>query len=79
MIELLAQITGATDKGQRFNAGIVLWDDVVIEAAPIVGFMKRKKWTRDLVRDHCQRKGWTVSVVSQTERHDIDSAGRSRQ
>jgi hypothetical protein len=68
VIELLAQIEGKNDQGKSFHAGIVLWDDVVIEAAPIVGFMKRKKWTRDLVRDHCQRKGWTISVVWRMER-----------
>jgi hypothetical protein len=32
----------------------------VIEAAPIVKFMKR--WTRARVRDYCRARGWQVSV-----------------
>jgi hypothetical protein len=58
-------------------AGIALWNDVVIEAAPIVSFMKRDKWTRDRVRDYCATKGWTVVVIWQCERRDIDDKGRS--
>lgn len=58
MIEILATI-----EAPHFNAGIVLWDDRVIEAAPIIGYMKRKRWTRDQVRDYCASKGWSVSVV----------------
>jgi hypothetical protein len=52
MIEILAQIESPT-----FRAGIVLWDDVVIEAAPIVSFMKKRKLTREQVRRHCARMG----------------------
>jgi hypothetical protein len=63
VIEVLAQI-----KGEKFTAGIVLFDDVVVEAAPIVHFMKRGKFTRDRVREHCRKKGWSVSVVHQIER-----------
>jgi hypothetical protein len=63
MIETLAQI-----HGDKFHAGIVLFDDVVVEAAPIVRFMKRGKWSRDRVREHCRTKGWTVEVVHQIER-----------
>ena len=66
MIEILATIEAPGPKG--FNAGVVLWDDRVIEAAPIVGYMKRKRWTRDQVRDYCEKKGWTVSVVYRMER-----------
>lgn len=65
MIEILAQI-----KAPHFTAGIVLWDDEVIEAAPIVSYMKRGKWTRAVVRDYVARKGWTISVIHQVERHD---------
>lgn len=61
MIETLAQI-----RGTKFTAGIVLWDDVVVEAAPIVKYMK--KWTRHAVREHCRTKGWKVSVVYQQRR-----------
>jgi hypothetical protein len=65
-IEVLAQIRGPT-----FTAGIVLWSDVVVEAAPIVGYMKKQKWTRSRVRDYCAKRGWTVSVVWEMPRHDL--------
>ena len=62
-IETLAAIDAP-----HFFCGIVLWDDLVVEAAPIVHYMKQGKWTRDQVRAYCAKKGWTVSVVSQSER-----------
>lgn len=65
MIETLASIDAP-----HFNAGIVLWDDKVVEAAPIVGYMKKAKWTRDRVRAYCAEKKWKVSVVYQMERPD---------
>jgi hypothetical protein len=68
VIEILAQIKAP--KPRPFTAGIVLWDDEVVEAAPIVGFMKRGRWTRAVVRDYCQRKGWEISVVHQIRRSD---------
>jgi len=46
----------------------VLFDDRVVEAAPIVGYMKKQRWSRDRVRDYCRDKGWEVSVVWQMER-----------
>lgn len=60
MTETLAQINAP-----HFCAGIVLWDDKVIEAAPIVKYMR--KWSRDQVREYCKSKGWKVSVVYQME------------
>jgi hypothetical protein len=72
VIEVLAQIAAKTPK---FNAGIVLWNDVVVEAAPIVGYMKKQRWTRDRVRDYCRERGWKVTVVWEIERHDV-SHGR---
>jgi hypothetical protein len=66
VIEILAQIRAP--KPRQFVAGIVLWDDIVVEAAPIVGFMKRAKWTRDQVREHCQTRGWEISVVHEVAR-----------
>jgi len=63
MIETLACIDAP-----HFCCGIVLWDDKVIEAAPIVGYMKKQKWTRDRVRTYCAEKGWKVSVVNETHR-----------
>lgn len=76
MIETLAWIRAGTGP-KRFTCGIVLWDDVVIEAAPIVGYMKRQKWTRDRVREYCAERGWEISVVHQVERHGVDAQGRS--
>ena len=76
VIEILAQI-----KAPHFTAGIVLWDDEVIEADPIVGYMKKGKWTRSVVRDYCERKGWKVSVIHQIERNDayhLPKANRPR-
>lgn len=64
MTEILAQI----DAPGHFHAGIVLWDDTVIEAADIVAYMKKGKWTRTVVRDYCAKKGWKISVVHQVER-----------
>ena len=66
MVETLAQIRAP--KPRQFVAGIVLWDDVVVEAAPIISFMKRGKWTRTRVREHCRLKGWEVSVVHEMKR-----------
>lgn len=63
MTEVLAQI-----KAPHFTAGIVLWDDIVVEAAPIVGFMKKGKWTRTVVREYCKSKGWKISVIHEIER-----------
>jgi hypothetical protein len=68
VIEILAQIAGKHRTGKNFHAGIVLWDDLVIEAAPIVHYMKRGKWDRDRVRAHCLEKGWTIDVVHRMER-----------
>lgn len=63
MIETLAQI-----KAPHFTAGIVLWDDVVVEAAPVVRFMAKAKWTRTVVRNYCSAKGWQISVVHEINR-----------
>jgi hypothetical protein len=61
MIEILAQITA-----EHFTAGLVLHDDDVVEAAPIIGYMQKGRWTRAVVRDYCARKGWTITVVRQS-------------
>lgn len=63
MVETLACIDAP-----HFYAGIVLWDDRVIEAADIVKYMRVKKWTRVQVRDYCKNKGWKVFAISQTQR-----------
>jgi hypothetical protein len=61
---MLAQIRAG---GPRpFTAGIVLHDDVVVEAAPIVSYMKG--WARAKVRYYCGvKRGWDVIVVQERE------------
>jgi hypothetical protein len=66
VVEILAQITAK--KPVKFCAGIVLWDDKVIEAAPIVQWMKR--WDRNRVREYCRKRGWKISIVHQVDRYD---------
>lgn len=65
MTETLAQIFAP-----HFTASIVLWDDVVVETAPIVRYMKKGKWTRTKVREYCNTNGWKISVVHKLERQD---------
>lgn len=47
----------------HFYAGVVLDDDVVTIAAPIVKYMRG--WSRDKVREYCRAKGWKISVVKE--------------
>ena len=63
MVETLAVIDAS-----HFFAGVVLWDDRVVEAADIIKYMRYGKWTRDRARDYCKSKDWKVSVVYQIER-----------
>lgn len=65
MIEILAVIDAP-----HFYAGIVLWDDRVVEAANIVKYMRR--WSRDRVRAHCAGKQWTISIVYTMERAEAE-------
>ena len=63
-METLAEIDAP-----HFNAGIVLRDDCVVEAADIVRYMRG--WSRARVRAYCQRKDWKISVIWQREnRHE---------
>lgn len=64
MIEVLAQVTAPPPRG--FTAGLVLFDDRVVETAPILRRMRG--WSRQRVREYCQTKGWKVAVVHQMER-----------
>ena len=50
----------------HFVAGLVLENDVVTRAAPILKWAKGKH--RDWLRGYFQKKGWKASVVSDTER-----------
>jgi hypothetical protein len=56
---ILAQI-----KAPHFTAGIVLMNDAVTIAAPIVKYMVG--WNRDKVRGYCQQKRWNISIIQQT-------------
>lgn len=56
----MMNITASID-APHFCAGIVLHDDRVVEAAPIVDYMKG--WTRAQVKEYCAKKGWRASVV----------------
>jgi hypothetical protein len=62
----VTEILAAID-AKHFYAGIVLQDDRVVEAAPIVKYMKN--WSRDRVRDYCKDKGWNVTVIWQMQRY----------
>lgn len=65
IVDILAEIDAPdTPKRKGFNVGIVLRNDVVIEAAPKVRYMKG--WTRDRVRTYCVNAGWKVSVIHKT-------------
>lgn len=44
-----------------FTASVVLENGYVVQAAPILSFMKR--WSYARVRAHCNKKGWEVSTV----------------
>ena len=67
MKETLAQIDAPKNtKNGGFCVGIVLWDDVVVEADGVVKYMKR--WPRDRVREYCGQRGWKVIVVHELER-----------
>lgn len=61
MPELLVQVTSA-----RFCAGIVLMDDIVTEAAPILRRHVLGK-TRDQARAVFAAKGWEARVVRSSQ------------
>lgn len=61
---MLAQIDAP-----HFNCGIVLENDCVIEAAPIVKYMRG--WSRGKVRDYCAKKHWKIAVVKPPIDEDI--------
>ena len=61
MKETLAQVSAP-----HFTAGLVLWNDKVEEAAPVLRYMRR--WPRARVRAYCQSKGWAVCVVHELQR-----------
>lgn len=60
-------MTLAAIDAPHFYAGIVLRDNRVIRAAPIVDYMRVQRWSRARVRLYCERKSWKVSVVRETQ------------
>jgi hypothetical protein len=60
VIEILAQVSAP-----HFVAGIVLVDDRVTKAAPILHFMRG--WSRDRVRAFCLESNWNIRVVWQKQ------------
>lgn len=69
MIETLAEVIGKDRRGGDFCVGLVLWDDVVVKAAPIVHRLFKGK-SRSFVRAYCRERGWTVTVVHELRRAD---------
>jgi len=56
MSERLAQITAP-----HFCAGLVFDRRIVVEAAPIISYMKG--WRAERVADYVKRKGWGIASV----------------
>lgn len=50
----------ASINAPHFYCGIVLIDDRVIRAAPIVKYMIG--WSRNRVREYCTKKCWIIEV-----------------
>ena len=67
MRETLAQVEGYSGSGHSFCAGIVLWDDRVVETAPIVRSALKGR-NRDQVREIARRRQWKIRVVHELER-----------
>jgi hypothetical protein len=49
----------------HFCAGVVLHNDVVVRAAPILKYMRG--WKRDRVVRYAQLKGWMIEAVKERE------------
>jgi hypothetical protein len=48
-------------------AGIVLHDDQVVEAAPILRYMADEKWSREQVREYVTKKKWKAKIIHERE------------
>jgi len=67
IVEILATVDAPpTDQSRGFFAGLVLWDNKVVEAADIIKYMRG--WSRDRARSYCEQRGWKVSVIYETVR-----------
>lgn len=49
----------------HFVAGFILEAGHVIEAAPIIRYMQRRRWTADQARRYLARKRWKAFIVQQ--------------
>lgn len=58
---MLAQVETLEGIKPSFVAGLVLEQNVVTEAAPIIRYMIG--WNRDRVRNYAKKRGWIVRVV----------------
>jgi hypothetical protein len=43
-----------------FVAGVVFKTNIVCEAAPVVYYMEKEKWTRKQVLMYIKKRGWTI-------------------
>jgi len=46
-----------------FCCGLVIRDDVVVRAAPIIGYMARLHWSAARVSAYCRKRGWRFEIV----------------
>ena len=53
-------------KSSYFVAGVVLENAKVIQAAPIVNYMRG--WSVENVIEYCRAKGWKVQVLRENEK-----------
>lgn len=54
--------SGMGPTASNFTAGIVLEDNVVVKAAPIVKYMNG--WTLSRVEDYCRKRHWRWTKVT---------------
>ena len=66
--ETFAQLIGTSG-----SCAVIFWGDEVVDAAPIVKFMKG--WSRVKVRDYCAQHGWKARVVYQKECERAETQG----
>lgn len=44
----------------HFCAAVIVENDRVVRAAPILGYMRAKSWSEQQVLDYCKNKKWEV-------------------
>jgi hypothetical protein len=48
-------------QAEHFCAGLVLENEICVDAAPIIKYMLG--WNRERIRNYCRKKGWRAIVV----------------